>query len=406
MKVFITPEVHAQIKYFVDKSNIEISGLGRIERDSNNNMVVTKVYLLKQENGATSTDICEQAAAQLMYETREDKGSLNFWWHSHVNMGTFWSTTDMDTIKQFGKNGFLLSTVFNKKGEFRTSYFQGGTDFLPSLFIDQIPTEFSFIPSIEQTKEWEKEYEEKCKPKTYSFPGHTASNTVHSRFGRRWNYTTGQWEDLTHTPPSNATGLGYDPYYNDWDGDDDFIPRDNRTVGEVVADSLKAKETWWWVNGKAIFAGMNCEGLDSEQLARLKEIEGKALEEMQTELAVYKSDDYTTDPVDGGLEVGEFVGHLTGLTPKAIIFALKKIFYHHPVPLFNDLTPTEQAMVVDTYRMTDPDGNEGQYQHPNTKELTGYYEWMMKNYSNLMEVEFDLLEAAKEFDEKMFESVS
>lgn len=192
MKVHILPEVHAQIMYYVNKSNVEISGLGRIEKSSDGSMVVTKIYLLEQENTAASTDIDAQAMAKLMYQTREDKGNLNFWWHSHVNMATFWSGTDMATIKQFGKNGYLLSTVFNKKGEFRTSYFQGGNDFLPELFIDNIETVFSYIPKSLETTEWEAEFNTKCKSKTFA---HHSTWADSDRWSGRKDYFFDDWQD-------------------------------------------------------------------------------------------------------------------------------------------------------------------------------------------------------------------
>lgn len=165
MKVYILPECKAEIMHYVDKATGEVSGLGRVQKTTNGDLMVTKVYLLDQENTGSSTDLDEDAVAKLMYESREDEGDLNFWWHSHVNMGVFWSGTDMETIRQFGKNGYLLSTVFNKKNEHRTSYFQGGNDFLPELFVDNIPTNFSYLPSEEQYDEWEANFKAKCKRK-------------------------------------------------------------------------------------------------------------------------------------------------------------------------------------------------------------------------------------------------
>lgn len=163
MKVYISPECRAEIMHYVNKSPIEVSGLGRVQKTTNGDLMVTKVYLLEQENTSSTTDLDEDAVAKLMYETREDEGDLNFWWHSHVNMGVFWSGTDMSTIKQFGKNGYLLSTVFNKKNEHRTSYFQGKTDFLPEIFIDQIETSFSYIPTEAEYDEWDENYKAKCR---------------------------------------------------------------------------------------------------------------------------------------------------------------------------------------------------------------------------------------------------
>lgn len=166
MRVIIPRHIHDEIDFYVQKSPIEISGLGRVKKHDNGDMEVVKVYLLEQENTGASTDIDGEAVAKLMFETRKDEGDLNFWWHSHVDMGVFWSGTDMATIKEFGKNGYLLSTVFNKKRQMRSSYFQGGTDFLPTLFIDQLETKVINELPKSVTKKWEKEYKAKAKRKT------------------------------------------------------------------------------------------------------------------------------------------------------------------------------------------------------------------------------------------------
>lgn len=168
MKIHILPEVHAQIMYYVNKSNIEISGLGRIQKASNGDMVVSKIYLLDQKNTATTTDLDKNAVADLQFASREDKGDLNFWWHSHVNMAAFWSGTDMATIKEFGAKGYLLATVFNKKGEYQTAYFQGSNGFLPELFMDKLETSFAYLPMEEEIKTWEAQYEEKAKEKKWT----------------------------------------------------------------------------------------------------------------------------------------------------------------------------------------------------------------------------------------------
>lgn len=170
MKVIIPRHIHDQIDYYVQNTNIEISGLGRVKKHTNGDMEVVKVYLLEQENTASHTELDGEAVASLMYQTRKDEGDLNFWWHSHVDMGVFWSGTDMSTIKEFGKNGYLLSTVFNKKGEMRSSYFQGGNEFFPPLFMDELKTVVTRNVDPELATEWKKEMAEKCKAKTYTYP--------------------------------------------------------------------------------------------------------------------------------------------------------------------------------------------------------------------------------------------
>lgn len=343
MKVYILPEVHAQIMFFVEKSNIEISGLGRIEKDSLGNMAVTKVYLLKQENTGASTDICESAAAELMYETREDKGALNFWWHSHVNMGVFWSGTDMSTIKQFGKNGYLLSTVFNKKGEMRSSYFQGGNGFLPELFIDDLKTEISHIPTAAQRETWLKEYEEKCKTKTYA---PMATGYYAGRHG-------------------HASGLGYNEHY---DGMDDYYPRRMRDVdyyssGEYTTKPVTVAE----LKEKAAQIGMNFE-------------EKNMMEKEQI----------------------EYIGINTGFTVDQMIEEMKKLFYMHKTPKIDDLSAEQWLMMYDVYLLiygTDVDVTEID------TLVSKFYEQTMSHVSNLNEVEYELREAQYGYEDKKEEVV-
>lgn len=209
MKIYILPEVHSQIMYFVNKSNVEISGLGRVEKTSSGDLVVTKAYLLKQENGPASTDIDPEAVAMLQYESREDKGDLNFWWHSHVNMNAFWSGTDMATIREFGGKGYLLATVFNKRGEYQTAYFQGSNGFLPEIFVDKIETSFSYLPTKAEQDKWEAEFKEKAVEKKYEAPvGRLYSGS--GAYDRAWGLG---WGDESYEGFSSVPSKFNDPNY-------------------------------------------------------------------------------------------------------------------------------------------------------------------------------------------------
>lgn len=181
MKVYILPEVYAEIMHYVHKSDVEISGVGRVKRDAQGNLVVCKVYLPKQENAATSTDIDQDDMGRILYESRNDEGDLNFWWHSHVNMGAFWSGTDMATIKQFGGNGYLVSTVFNKKYEYRTAIYRAGDGFFPEMFMDNIETRFEYVPTDAQRADWDANMAKFCStkkwvPATTYYKGITSQN--------------------------------------------------------------------------------------------------------------------------------------------------------------------------------------------------------------------------------------
>ena len=170
MKLLIPSNIYAEIDYYVQKCPIEISWLGRLKKDDEGNFVLTKIYLLKQENTGVSTEIDADAVATLLYQTRKDEGMLNWWGHSHVDMDVRWSGTDMDTKQEHGKNGFLVSTVFNKKGRYRTSYYQGNSEFLPPVFQDDIETEVAYVPTTEEVARWEAEYKAKCEVKKPKMP--------------------------------------------------------------------------------------------------------------------------------------------------------------------------------------------------------------------------------------------
>lgn len=174
MKVLIRPECYAEIDYYVQNSpnKDEISGLGRVVKHDDGTMEVVKIYFLPQQmNSGGTTDIDGEAVAKLMYETRNDEGNLNFWWHSHVDMNVFWSGTDHATIKKIGGKGYVLATVFNRAKEMRSAYYQGGTSFLPPVFVDDLDTTVGMKASAEEVKVWSdkidvmKAYELANKPK-------------------------------------------------------------------------------------------------------------------------------------------------------------------------------------------------------------------------------------------------
>lgn len=116
----IPRNVRLKIDYIVEKCDKEVSGLGTVLFDkAMNAYIVQEIYLLDQEVGAAHTDIDDNAITKAMYELRESEGELCFWWHSHVNMDTFWSHQDHDTIDMIARNGLCVAAVFNKKGSVR-----------------------------------------------------------------------------------------------------------------------------------------------------------------------------------------------------------------------------------------------------------------------------------------------
>ena len=161
--------VYQKIMRWVDKAVGEVSGLGKLTIDKDSKIItINSAILLKQENTAASTEIDPSAINKAMFELRNEEGHLNFWWHSHVNMDVFWSSTDIETIKQIGDQGFVVSTVFNKKREVLSSLYRKGDDLFPATFIDNIETQVleNTLPS-DLVESWDKDFEEKCKAKFF-----------------------------------------------------------------------------------------------------------------------------------------------------------------------------------------------------------------------------------------------
>lgn len=128
LEILLNQEVYEEVCYLVAKSPVEISGvgLGHLEEavDGTVSLCITKQSLLKQENSAATTDIDPAALGALEYEWRNEKGSICWWWHSHVNMGAFYSREDRDTLTKLGGKGWFTGTVLNKKHESKSFYSQ------------------------------------------------------------------------------------------------------------------------------------------------------------------------------------------------------------------------------------------------------------------------------------------
>ena len=166
-KIIIPVDIKNKIQFIVDNCDLEVSGLGTVVYDKTANAYrVMDILLLKQEVGAAHTDIDDDAVAQAIYDMRNSEGELSFWWHSHVNMSTFWSTTDMDTMTKIGKNGLCVAAVFNKKEEVRGAIVMSPEN-MPSVTLYNVDIEFEFEYAFDTLKLLE-EIKEKVKPKAYS----------------------------------------------------------------------------------------------------------------------------------------------------------------------------------------------------------------------------------------------
>ena len=171
----LTELAHKKIMYWVNKCDKEVSGFGIVKYNPEQLCFhITDAFLVEQEVGSAHTDIDEKGLNKLMFQTIDHDGELLFWWHSHVNMDTFWSGQDIDTIKKLGKNGWICASVFNKKDSVRSACAFVAKSSLnndtPELVLyDDIQTYIEHpVLDDEFKKELDKEFTDKVKVKTYS----------------------------------------------------------------------------------------------------------------------------------------------------------------------------------------------------------------------------------------------
>jgi hypothetical protein len=120
-KIVMSRDMMNKLFAYATLAKGEISGLGEVEvKDGEIRVVDT--CLLKQECGGATTDIDPDDLAKWnleMIQAGKDTQRWRLWWHSHADMGVFFSGTDStcakDLLNCFGD--FVVSVVVNRKGE-------------------------------------------------------------------------------------------------------------------------------------------------------------------------------------------------------------------------------------------------------------------------------------------------
>lgn len=149
-KLTIPDDIYQKIMYWLKKTTNEVSGFGSLEWDAQAATYTVKdVILLKQEVGRTSTEIDPVSLGKAMFQMKDEPMGLKWHWHTHPNMGVFWSGDDMEIIRSLGQQGWIIATVFNDKGEHKSAFYTKtqvmGTDH--DIFRDDLPTEVvRFLP--------------------------------------------------------------------------------------------------------------------------------------------------------------------------------------------------------------------------------------------------------------------
>jgi len=119
-EISIKQDVYRKINAYADLCHNEISALGSVSI-VNNKILIDDVFLFEQVVSGSSTILSQEDVSKFMCDyirKGKDPSKLKFWWHSHVNMETFWSGTDTNTIDHFSSD-WMISMVSNKRNEFK-----------------------------------------------------------------------------------------------------------------------------------------------------------------------------------------------------------------------------------------------------------------------------------------------
>ena len=158
MKIIFNKEAYKKMFNYIDAVDTEISGFGKISITATGDILVEDVKIFKQTVSASETELSDEAIGNFLEELialGEDPYNWKLWWHSHANMGVFWSGTDTATMSKLSANNdWQLSIVGNRKHELKCrvniykpfNYFQddlkweieNNTESIPQEIIDEV----------------------------------------------------------------------------------------------------------------------------------------------------------------------------------------------------------------------------------------------------------------------------
>jgi len=124
MKLVIPVKQYQKLLAYVKYCPYEISGLGKIEVAEKKIFTVKDLRIFRQTVSWVETKLDKKALGKFYDKIIQEEGDLSqwrLWWHSHAEMETFFSATDVATIEDFDSelpsDNWLLSLVTNHRSQ-------------------------------------------------------------------------------------------------------------------------------------------------------------------------------------------------------------------------------------------------------------------------------------------------
>lgn len=119
-KILITKEAYYCLTRFIDLCPTEIVGLGLAHEVEEGVLEIYDIFILPQIASGASAVIDTDAIAEYVTEmalTGKPTQDLIVWWHSHAEMGSFWSRVDRQMADTF-KTGSMIGILGNHRHQF------------------------------------------------------------------------------------------------------------------------------------------------------------------------------------------------------------------------------------------------------------------------------------------------
>lgn len=167
--LLIDEQAWMKLKYYVQSTPGEISGLGKAEIDPETGVITAVDFrIFEQVSSAAHTQISDEAQAKFMLElmqSGEDMVNWCIWWHSHGELSSFFSHTDVTTINSHQNQDFLISLVTNRRAESEARLDIWATDNSPFKIRTQYTRDLDVVIAESEDLELKAEIEAEVKTK-------------------------------------------------------------------------------------------------------------------------------------------------------------------------------------------------------------------------------------------------
>lgn len=159
---------YQKILFWCDMAGGEVGGFGIADATTPERVDVERVFLLKQETTSGDVEYDDDDVAAMIARAGDDAERIRFQWHSHADMGVFFSGTDTENIELLlrASDTWIASLVVNKKHEHKARI-DVSNPFRMTLADVELVVENNVDEKTKKT--WTSEYEENVTEKKYTY---------------------------------------------------------------------------------------------------------------------------------------------------------------------------------------------------------------------------------------------